>query len=185
MVENRILRRVSPNDPAISHDPKPVPPSPDGCATNTARSRVEPPSRPRLLGRLISDWSQIPGHFRSSVSPSLLAAFRRFVTHTIRAYQAVQLAEIRPRLVLGQFVSHNFHVSFHSGDNTIIARDLDQVLFDYYPNCVTTPTIPAGGSPSPAAETGKFLAHRDPGRRVKYIPVNAALARGVTRALNS
>ena len=135
-------------------------------------------------GRQISDWSEIPGHFRSSVSPSLLAAFRRFVTHTIRTYQAVQLAELRPRLGPGQFVSHNFHVSFHSGDNTLIARDLDQVLFDYYPE-LRHDADNSGWwfALARGLKRRNFWLIETQAGAVKYLPVNAALARGVTRAL--
>lgn len=134
--------------------------------------------------RTITDWDQIPVNFRGGVSPVLLAAFRRFVTHTVRAYQAVQAAEIRPRMGPGQFLSHNFHVPFAMGDNTIIASDLDLALFDYYPE-----------ERHDSAKSGWWFALARGLKRqnfwlietqvgtVKYKPVNPALPRGVTRAL--
>jgi beta-galactosidase len=134
--------------------------------------------------RTISDWAQISGHFRSGISPTLIAAFRRFVTETIRSYQAVQIAEIRPLMGKHQQICHNFHVPFASGDNTVIARDLDQVLFDYY---TVSPHDPADAAWWFALARGlkrqNFWLIETQAGTVKYHAINAALPRGVTRQI--
>lgn len=77
-----------------------------------------------------TDWSQIPlapsGH-----NPCLLMEFRRFFSHVYRAYQHNQVEIIR-RHSRSQFVTHNFHGRFESGDQRALSGDLDLASWDPY-----------------------------------------------------
>jgi beta-galactosidase len=78
-----------------------------------------------------SSWEQIPipigGH-----NPGLMLAFKRFVTEGYRRFQKLQLDALRPYLVPGVWVTHNFMGWYDGYDHYALSEDLDMVSWDDY-----------------------------------------------------
>jgi beta-galactosidase len=78
-----------------------------------------------------SNWEQIPiplgGH-----NPGLMLEWKRFVTFNNRQFQKVQLDILRPHLLPGVWITHNFMGWFDGLDHYTMSEDLDMASWDYY-----------------------------------------------------
>ena len=78
-----------------------------------------------------TDWAQIPipigGH-----NPGLMLEFKRFITHSYKKFQKLQLDELRPHLVPGVWVTHNCLGWYDGYDHYSLAEDLDMASWDWY-----------------------------------------------------
>jgi len=78
-----------------------------------------------------TDWAQIPipigGH-----NPGLMLEFKRFITHSYKRFQKLQLDELRPHLAPGVWVTHNFMGWYDGYDHYSLAEDLDMASWDWY-----------------------------------------------------
>lgn len=78
-----------------------------------------------------SDWSQIPipiGHH----NPGLMLEFKRFITQSYKNFQKLQLDELRPYLLPGVWVTHNFMGWYDGYDHYALSEDLDMASWDWY-----------------------------------------------------
>jgi len=78
-----------------------------------------------------SSWEQIPipigGH-----NPGLMLDFKRFVTHSYRNFQKLQIDALRPHLHEDAWITHNFMGWFDGFDHYELAEDLDIASWDFY-----------------------------------------------------
>src|SRR5919199_1276650 len=87
----------------------------------------------RYWSQTYSDWEQIPlpigiyNPLSGPHNPGLMLEFKHFVTESYRRFQALQLAELRPHLREGVWVTHNFMGWFDGFDHYALTKDLDLV----------------------------------------------------------
>ncbi|MBC7529302.1 MAG: beta-galactosidase [Chthonomonadaceae bacterium] len=78
-----------------------------------------------------SNWDEIPLPVGAH-NPGLMLAFKRFVTHTWREFQKVQIDEIRHHSLPSQWITHNFMGWFDAFDHYELTADLDFATWDWY-----------------------------------------------------
>jgi beta-galactosidase len=78
-----------------------------------------------------SAWEQIPIPIGEH-NPGLMLEWKRFNTHCYRQFQRVQLDALRPHLLPGVWVTHNFMGWYDGFDHYQMAEDLDLASWDYY-----------------------------------------------------
>lgn len=78
-----------------------------------------------------SDWRQIPIPIGSH-NPALMLEWKRFVTHSYRKFQKMQIDLIRPHLNEGVWITHNFMGWFDGLDHYEMSADLDMASWDWY-----------------------------------------------------
>jgi beta-galactosidase len=78
-----------------------------------------------------SGWEQIPIPIGAH-NPALMLEFKRFITHSYRQYQRLQLEALRPYLHENSWTTHNFMGWYAGYDHYEMAADLDQVSLDWY-----------------------------------------------------
>ncbi len=78
-----------------------------------------------------NSWDQIPLPIGSH-NPGLMLEFKRFITHSYRRFQKIQIDELRPYLSNDVWITHNFMGWFDGFDHYELAEDLDMVSWDYY-----------------------------------------------------
>ncbi len=129
-------------------------------------------------------WDQIPiptaGH-----NPGLMLAFRHFVTHSYRAYQAVQLEELRPHLREGVWVTHNFMKWHPTYDHYQLSADLDLASWDWYVGSGHNDHTDSGAAHDLVRGFKRrnfWLMETQPGN-VNWSPVNNQLNKGEGRAM--
>lgn len=85
----------------------------------------------RYWSQTYSDWSQIPVPIGSH-NPSLMLEWKRFVTHSYRVFQKLQIDLLRPHLAEGVWITHNFMGWFDGLDHYQMTEDLDLASWDWY-----------------------------------------------------
>jgi beta-galactosidase len=78
-----------------------------------------------------SSWDQIPIP-KGRQNPGLMLAFQQFVTQSYRAFQAIQIEELRPHLPKDVWVTHNFMNWYRTYDHYELSDDLDLASWDWY-----------------------------------------------------
>ncbi len=78
-----------------------------------------------------SAWEQIPIPIGNH-NPGLMLDFKRFVTHSYRSFQKLQIDALRPHLHEGAWITHNFMGWFDGFDHYQLAEDLDIASWDDY-----------------------------------------------------
>jgi beta-galactosidase len=78
-----------------------------------------------------TDWDQIPIPIGPH-NPGLMLEFKRFVTATNRQFQKYQVDILRPCLLSGVWITHNFMGWFDGFDHYDFSKDLDIASWDYY-----------------------------------------------------
>jgi beta-galactosidase len=78
-----------------------------------------------------SSWEQIPIDLGSH-NPGLMLEFKRFISHTYRKFQKIQLDELHPHLPEDVWVTHNFMGWFDGFDHYELSADLDLASWDWY-----------------------------------------------------
>lgn len=131
-----------------------------------------------------SAWEEIPipvGYH----NPSLMLAWKRYVTETIRMHQRNQLDAIRANVDPRQFITHNF-MGFYGGyDHYVVAKDLDFASWDHYVGSGHLDPLWAGQVHDLTRGFKRknfWVMETQPGS-VNWAGVNNALNRGETRRL--
>ena len=78
-----------------------------------------------------SAWNQIPLPVGPH-NPALMLEFKRFVTHSYRRYQKLQIDLLRPHLRPEVWITHNFMGWFGGLDHYEMTADLDLASWDWY-----------------------------------------------------
>lgn len=78
-----------------------------------------------------TNWDQIPIPIGPH-NPGLMLEFKRFVTATNRQFQKYQVDILRPHLLPGVWITHNFMGWFDGFDHYDFSEDLDMASWDYY-----------------------------------------------------
>ncbi len=78
-----------------------------------------------------TSWDEIPIPVGPH-NPGLMLAWKRFVTHTWREFQRVQIDEIRHHSRPEQWITHNFMGWFDAFDHYELTADLDFATWDWY-----------------------------------------------------
>lgn len=76
-------------------------------------------------------WEEIPLPIGPH-NPGLMLDFRRFVTHTWRRFQKVQVDTIRAHARSEQWITSNYMGWYEDFDHYLLAEDLDMVSWDWY-----------------------------------------------------
>ena len=58
--------------------------------------------------------------------------FKRFITHSYRRFQKIQIDELRPHLPQAVWITHNFMGWYDGFDHYELSEDLDMASWDYY-----------------------------------------------------
>lgn len=82
--------------------------------------------------RTYSDWAQIGIPEGKFSNPPMWLDWLRFHSDVVRAYQAVQIAALRPHLSPDKIITHNYVAMYDDFDFGTPAQDLDVVGWDYY-----------------------------------------------------
>ncbi|CEK17222.1 beta-galactosidase [Chthonomonas calidirosea] len=77
------------------------------------------------------NWEEIPLPIGPH-NPGLMLDFRRFVTHTWRRFQKVQVDTIRAYARPEQWITSNYMGWYEDFDHYLLAEDLDMVSWDWY-----------------------------------------------------
>lgn len=78
-----------------------------------------------------SSWDQIPLPIGPH-NPGLMLDFKRFVTHSYRLFQKMQIDILRPLLKPNDWITHNFMNWFDGLDHYKMAADLDLASLNWY-----------------------------------------------------
>jgi beta-galactosidase len=138
----------------------------------------------RYWSQTYSDWEQIPIPIGRH-NPGLLLAFRRFVTHSYRRFQRLQLAELRPHLPPEVWITHNFMGWFESFDHYEMAEELDLVSWDCYIRTGHHDYLETGVRHDLTRgfkQRNFWLMETQPGS-VNWLPTNPVLNKGEVRVL--
>ncbi len=76
-------------------------------------------------------WEQIPIPIGNH-NPSLMLEWKRFVTHSYRKFQKLQIDLLRPHLRPEVWITHNFMGWFDGFDHYELNKDLDMASWDWY-----------------------------------------------------
>jgi beta-galactosidase len=85
----------------------------------------------RYWSQTYSDWEQIPLPIGDH-HPGLMLEFRRFITHSYKLFQKLQIDVLRPHLPPQVWITHNFMGGYDLYDHYQISQDLDMASWDYY-----------------------------------------------------
>jgi beta-galactosidase len=128
------------------------------------------------------DWSQVPIPVGVH-HPSLVLAWRRFLTQAFRDFLGVQADVIRAHARPGQWVSHNVMTFAEDFDQHEFAADLDVVGLDYYVGHLDAPDAGAAHDLVRGLKRRPYwLVEAQPGCGC-WSPVNNVLDRGEARRL--
>jgi beta-galactosidase len=78
-----------------------------------------------------SAWEQIPTPIGPH-NPSLMLEWKRFITHSYRNFQKIQIDLLRPHLAPEVWITHNFMGWFDGFDHYELSADLDMASWDWY-----------------------------------------------------
>ncbi len=129
------------------------------------------------------DWAQIPLPIGPH-NPGLMLEHRRFVTHSYRRFQKLQIDLLRPQIHPAAWITHNF-MFWHDGyDHYDLSADLDLASWDWYVGSGHL-DYQASGAAHDLVRGYKrrsfWLMETQPGN-VNWRKVNNVLNRGETRA---
>ena len=138
----------------------------------------------RYWSQTYSAWEQIPipisGH-----NPGLMLEFKRFITESYRKFQKIQLDALRPHLLPGIWVTHNFMGWFDGFDHYTLTQDLDIASWDWYIGTGHHDYLNSGGIHDLTRGFKRrnfWLIETQPGH-VNWSPLNNDLNQGEARVM--
>ena len=146
----------------------------------------------RYWSQTYSAWEQIPLPIspRDAVltgphNPGLRLEFRRFVTESYRRFQRLQIAELRPRLGPGVWITHNFMGWFDGLDHYVMTEDLDFASWDWYVGTGHHDHLASGAAHdlTRGFKRRNFWVMETQVGHTNHMPVNNALNKGEARAM--
>lgn len=131
-----------------------------------------------------SAWEQIPIPIGPH-NPGLMLEFKRFITHSYRKFQRLQLDNLRPYLKPGVWVSHNFMGWYDGFDHYSMAEELDLASWDWYVGTGQHDYTVSGAMHDlirGLKQKNFWIMETQPGN-VNWSPINNALNEGEARAM--
>jgi len=138
----------------------------------------------RYWSQTYSAWEQIPipiGYH----NPGLMLEFKHFVTASYRKFQRMQLDVLRPNLLPGTFITHNFMGWYDGFDHYAIAEDLDMASWDWYVGSGHHDCLKSGATHDLTRGLKRrnfWLIETQPGN-VNWTSLNNTLNKGEARAM--
>ncbi|MDQ2692186.1 MAG: beta-galactosidase, partial [Chloroflexota bacterium] len=131
-----------------------------------------------------SNWEQIPIP-RGNHNPGLMLEHKRFITRSYTRFQKTQIDSIRPRLVPGVWITHNFMGWFDGFDHYVLSEDLDIAAWDWYVGMGRNDYAVSGAMHAIARgyKNRNFWVMETQPNQVNWASVNNSLEPGETRAL--
>jgi beta-galactosidase len=131
-----------------------------------------------------TEWNEIPIPIGPH-NPGLMLAFRRFVTHTWREFQRLQIETLRLYTRPEQWITHNFMGWYDAYDHYEIAADLDFVSWDWYVGTGHNDYTRSGAAHDLTRGFKRknfWVMETQPGN-VNWAAINTTLNRGEARAM--
>ena len=138
----------------------------------------------RYWSQTYSAWEQIPIPIGPH-NPGLMLEFKHFVTASYRKFQKLQLDTLRPNLIPGVWITHNFMNWFDGFDHYEMSTDLDMASWDWYVGTGHHDSLTSGAAHDLVRGYKRrnfWLTETQPGH-VNWSPINNELNKGELRAM--
>ncbi len=138
----------------------------------------------RYWSQTYSAWEQIPIPIGSH-NPGLMLEFKHFITESYRKFQHLQVDNLRPYLLEGVWMTHNFMKWFDGYDHYIMSKDLDIASWDWYVGMGHHDYLSSGVLHDlirGLKDKNFWLIETQPGS-INWKPINTTLDKGEARAM--
>jgi beta-galactosidase len=138
----------------------------------------------RYWSQTYTEWDQIPIPVGNH-NPGLMLEFKRFVTHSYRRFQKIQVDLLRQHIPPETWITHNFMGWYDGYDPYLLCQDLDVASWDWYVASGHHDYLKSGAAHDltrSLKQKNFFLMETQPGS-VNWAPVNNMLDQGEGRAM--